>query len=285
MPISPREVLRKHSFATKHSLGQHFLFDEDLLAHLVELAGITAEDDVLEIGPGSGTLTRQLAAHARRVLAVEIDRDLLSILAETLADCPNVTVIHSDILHTDVAPLFAGRFKALANLPYYLTTELLTRLLTAKLPMDTLAVMVQAEVGDKMIAEPGAPEYGPLAVLCRYFADTRKALRVPAGRFSPPPKVDSVFMRLDIRAQPPVVCEDEALLLRVIRCAFAMRRKTLLNNLRAGFGLDKAGALDCVGAAGLSTDIRGERMCLADFAAIATALIKMQVSKSIPSKT
>jgi 16S rRNA (adenine1518-N6/adenine1519-N6)-dimethyltransferase len=271
-PGDPRQALRKQGFQTKHSLGQHFLFDEDLLARLVELAGITREDDVLEIGPGGGTLTRQLAARARGVLAVEIDRELLPVLAETLADCLNVTVVHGDILRADVAALTAGRFKVVANLPYYLTTELLMRLLTAKLPMDTLAVMVQAEVGDKMIAGPGTPEYGPLAVFCNYFAQVRKALHVPAGRFSPPPKVDSVFMRLDMRSGPPVPCEDEGLLLRVIRCAFAMRRKTLVNNLPAGFSVDKAAALTCVRAAGLPADIRGERMSLADFAAVANAL-------------
>jgi len=279
MPDSPRDVLRKRGFATKHSLGQHFLFDEGLLARLVDLAGITPQDDVLEIGPGSGTLTRQLAVRARRVLAMEIDQQLLPVLSETLADCPNVTVKHGDILRSDVAALFDGRFKVVANLPYYLTTELLTRLLTARLPMDALAVMVQAEVGNKMIAEPGATDYGPLTVLCQYFAETCKAFHVPAGRFVPPPKVDSVFMRLDMRHQPPVQCEDEGLLLRVVRCAFAMRRKTLLNNLRATFALDKTKALACLNAAGLPTDIRGERMGLADFSAIANEIIKMQVRK------
>ena len=275
MSESPREVLRRRGFATKHSLGQHFLFDEELLAQLVELAGITPQDDVLEIGPGGGTLTRQLAARARRVLAIEIDQNLLPVLSETLAGCPNVTVVHGDILHTDVAALFAGRFKAVANLPYYLSTELLNRLLAAKLPMDTLAVMVQAEVGDKMTAVPGTPEYGPLAVLCHYFAEVRKALHVPAGRFVPPPKVDSMFMRMDMRSEPPVHCEDEWLLLRLIRCAFAMRRKTLVNNLPAGFAVDKAAALACVRAAGLPGDIRGERMRLADFAAVADVLAQI----------
>ena len=276
MPRPPRKALREQGFQTKRSLGQHFLFDEDLLAQLVELAGVAPEDDVLEIGPGSGTLTRQLAVRARRVLAVEIDQQLLPVLAETLADCPNTTVVHGDILRADVAGLtaghFAGRFKVVANLPYYLTTELLMRLLTAKLPMDTLAVMVQAEVGEKMVAGPGTPEYGPLAVFCTYFAQVRKTLHVPAGRFSPPPKVDSVFMRMDMRSAPPVRCEDEELLLRVIRCAFAMRRKTLVNNLPAGFAVDKATALACVRAAGLPADVRGERMGLADFAAVADVL-------------
>lgn len=278
MPDTPREVLRKRGFRTKHSLGQHFLFDEDLLARLVELAGVTEEDDVLEIGPGSGALTRQLAARARRVLALEIDQELLPVLAETLAGYPNATVMLGDILRTDVAGLaaahFPGRFKIVANLPYYLTTELLTHLLTAKLPMDTFAVMVQAEVGEKMTAGPGDPGYGRLALLCRYFASARKALHVPAGSFSPPPKVDSVFMRLDMRVEPPVRCENEALLLRVIRCAFVMRRKTLANNLRAAFALDQAGALACVRAAGLPADIRGERMDLIAFAALTDALTK-----------
>jgi len=280
MPTNPREALRKRGFQTKRSLGQHFLFDEELLARLVELAGVTPADDVLEIGPGGGTLTRQLAARARRVLAVEVDSELLPVLAETLADCPNAAVVHGDILRADVAALaaghFCGRYKVVANLPYYLTTELLTRLLTAKLPVDTLAVMVQAEVGEKLAAGPGTPAYGPLAALCGYFAEVRRALRVPAGCFSPPPKVDSVFVRMDMRGEPPVRCENEELLLRLIRCAFAMRRKTLVNNLPAGFAASKAAALACVRAAGLPADVRGERMGLADFAAVADALCKIE---------
>lgn len=276
----PRDVLRKRNFVTKHSLGQHFLFDDALLARLVEQAGVTPEDDVLEIGPGSGTLTRQLAARARRVLAIEIDRELLPVLAETLAGHSHVTVMQGDILRADIATLtaahFPGRFKVVANLPYYLTTELLTRLLLARLPMDTLAVMVQAEVGEKMTASPGMPGYGPLAVFCRYFAEARKALFVPAGCFVPPPKVDSVFMRLDMRPEPPVRCQDEQTLFRVIRCAFAMRRKTLVNNLQSMFSFDKADALACVRAAGLLDTTRGEALDLEAFARVADACASLR---------
>ncbi len=281
--IQPRDALRKRDFVTKHSLGQHFLFDEALLAKLVELAGVGPEDDVLEIGPGSGTLTRQLAQQARKVLAVEIDRALLPVLAETLAKCPNVSVVQGDILRADVAKLaaehFNGRFKVVANLPYYLTTELLMRLLTSRLPMDTLAVMVQAEVGEKMLAKPGADGYGPLAVFCRYFAEARKAHFVPAGFFVPPPKVDSVFMRLDMRAEPPVQCADEKALFGVIRSAFAMRRKTLVNNLQAAFALDKATALCCVRAAGLPDTVRGETLGLPEFARVAEAVIETRAAR------
>ncbi len=275
-PAAPREALSKHNVRLKHSLGQNFIFDEALLDRLVEAAGVAEADDVLEIGPGSGTLTRCLAARVRRVVAVEIDGALLPVLAETLADYPNAAVVQGDILRTDVAALaaerFGGRFKLVANLPYYLTTELLTHLLLARLPLDTLAVMVQREVGEKLLALPGEAGYGPLAAYCRYFAEPSMALAVPARCFTPPPKVDSAFMRLDMRAEPPVACANEAVLLRVIRAAFAMRRKTMVNNLQAAFSLDKARAQAVMERAGLPANARGEALGLEAFARIADAV-------------
>ncbi|MDR3050883.1 MAG: 16S rRNA (adenine(1518)-N(6)/adenine(1519)-N(6))-dimethyltransferase RsmA [Oscillospiraceae bacterium] len=274
----PRQALRAHGFIKKHSLGQHFLSDPALLARLVDAAGVTPQDDVLEIGPGSGALTLALAARARRVVAVEIDRALMPVLQQTLAPWANTQVVWGDIRRVDLEALmagyFGGRCKVVANLPYYITTEVLQRLLLYRLPVDTLAVMVQREVGQKMLAEPGGDGYGPLAVYCRYFALTRQALAVPAACFSPPPKVDSVFMRLDMLQAPPLPCADEALFLRVVRAAFAMRRKTLANNLRAAFALDKVQATLCAQAAGVDPGVRGEALDIPAFIRVADVLAK-----------
>ncbi len=259
----------------KHSLGQNFIYDEALLARLVDAAGVREADDILEIGPGAGTLTVQLAQRARRLLSVEIDRDLLPVLERTLSPYPNVEVVCGDALKLDLAALtserFGERFKVVANLPYYITTEMLTKLLFSSLPVDTIAVMVQREVGDKLMSAPRDDGYGPLALACQYFAEVARAMIVPAGCFTPPPKVDSAFMVLSMRREPPVP-GDPAMLFRAIRAGFAMRRKTLVNNLQAAFALNRQEAEGAVAAAGLPLTVRGERLSLADFARLAQGL-------------
>ncbi len=265
----------------KHSLGQNFIYDTELLARLVDVAGVCDTDDVLEIGPGAGTLTTELAQRVRRVLSIEIDRDLLPALERALSPYSNAEVVCGDALKLDLKTLtgahFGGRFKIVANLPYYITTDILTKVLFGGLPVDAIAVMVQREVGDKLMSAPGDDGYGPLALACQYYAKVTRALDVPASCFTPPPKVDSAFMVLTMREQPPVDA-DPAVLFRVIRAGFAMRRKTLANNLQATFALTKQEAGHVLAAAELPPTVRGERLSLADFARLAQVLVSFEKS-------
>ncbi len=271
-----RDTLRKHDFVPKHSLGQNFILDEALLASLADAAEVTQEDDVLEIGPGSGSLTAQLARRARRVLAVEIDRDLLPVLAETVGTLPNVRILQGDILRQDIRALIhehlSGRCKIVANLPYYITTDILTKLLQPGLPIVSISLMVQREVAEKLFQEPRKPGYGPLSLTCAYYATGETVLEIPAGCFTPPPKVDSCFVHLRMRTEQGVVCQDEALLFSVIRAGFAMRRKTLANNLQSAFGLPREKVLLCLAAAGILPTARGEELDLAGFARLSDVL-------------
>lgn len=262
-------------FHHKHSLGQNFIEDEALLEQLAELSLAGAQDCVLEIGPGFGALTRPLAARAAKVLSLEIDEALLPILRVTLEGSPNARVVHGDVMRTDLAALVREAFgegaplRVAANLPYYITTDVLLKLLRELPQARSYAVMVQREVGDKLMSAPGDDGYGPLAILCQYFCEVRRALDVPAACFTPPPKVDSSFMVLERRASPLCAPADEALFLRLIRAAFAMRRKTLLNNLTAGLLLTREQAAQAIAAAGLEEGVRGEALSIGQLCALA----------------
>lgn len=262
-------------FHHKHSLGQNFIEDEALLEQLAELSLAGAQDCVLEIGPGFGALTRPLAARAAKVLSLEIDEALLPILRVTLEGSPNARVVHGDVMRTDLAALVREAFgegaplRVAANLPYYITTDVLLKLLRELPQARSYAVMVQREVGDKLMSAPGDDGYGPLAILCQYFCEVRCALDVPAACFTPPPKVDSSFMVLERRASPLCAPADEALFLRLIRAAFAMRRKMLLNNLTAGLSLTREQAAQAIAAAGLEEGVRGEALSIGQLCALA----------------
>ena len=266
---------KRHGFHQKHSLGQNFIEDEALLEQLCELALVTQEDCVLEIGAGFGALTKPLSRRAKHVVSVEIDRALIPILNVTLEGCKNARVVCADAMRTDLAALAREEFgedaplRVAANLPYYITTDLLTKLIRELPQAQSIAVMVQREVGDKLLSNPGEEGYGPLALLCRYRYDVRRALDVPAQCFNPPPKVDSCFMVLERRSEGAFPVRDEALLLRLIRGAFVMRRKTLANNLSACFAMDRAQALACIEATGLGAQARAEELSLAQFCALA----------------
>ena len=228
---------KKHgSFHQKHSLGQNFIEDEALLSQLAELSLVTAEDHVLEIGPGFGALTKPLAERAKQVVSLEIDRTLIPILNVTLEKYANARVICDDVMRTNLSALVAEVFGAdcsslrvAANLPYYITTDVLTKLMRELPQAKSIAVMIQKEVGDKLLSGPGDDGYGPLAVMCQYRYHVMRALDVPAACFNPPPKVDSSFMVLEKLEQPRVNVGDEEIFTRLVRSAFAMRRKTLLN--------------------------------------------------------
>lgn len=265
----------KERFRYKKEMGQNFLFDPELIERLAEASGVTREDGVLEIGPGKGTLTAALARRARRVIAVELDRTLIDGLEVSMELYPNVEIVEGDILKVDVAALVAalGRpCRVAANLPYNITTPVMEGLLHAKLPFASLAVMVQKEVGDRMTAQPGDEGYGPFSILVRYFTHAREALSVPAACFTPRPKVDSSFMRLDMRDAPAVSVRDEKMFFRAVRAGFAMRRKTILNNLMAGFSLPREEAGAALEACGLSPTARGEELSIEAFALLSDAL-------------
>ena len=263
---------KKHSyggeFHHKHSLGQNFIEDETLLEQLADLSLVTREDCVLEIGPGFGALTKPLARRAKQVVSLEIDPTLFPILNVALEHFDNARVVQGDAMKTDLHALAEASFgedcslRVAANLPYYITTDVLTKLLVTLPEAKSIAVMIQKEVGDKLLSQPGDEGYGPLAILCQYFCVIRRALDVPAACFTPPPKVDSSFMVLERRTEKPYAVADEALLMRLIRGAFAMRRKTLINNLIACFPLDRQQAAAAMEAAGLDAQCRAEALSI-----------------------
>lgn len=265
-------------FHQKHSLGQNFIEDEALLEQLAELSLVTQEDCVLEIGPGFGALTKPLARRAKEIVSLEIDRALIPILRVALDHCPNVRVICGDVMKTDLAALTGKAFgenaslRVAANLPYYITTDVLTKLLTDLPQARSIAVMVQKEVGDKLLSIPGDEGYGPLALFSQYFCHVSRALDVPAACFTPVPKVDSSFMVLERRSAPPFPVENEALLLKLIKSAFAMRRKTLVNNLVSGFQISRETAGSCLEAAQIGERARAQEVGLESFCRLAGQL-------------
>ena len=270
-----KDRIRDSQLRYKQGLGQNFLYDDDLLASLAELAGVGPEDDVLEIGPGAGTLTKQLCAKAHHVTAVELDERLIPLLEGFLHDAGNLTVVQGDIMETDLAALTADMrrpFRVVANIPYYITTPLITRLLESGLPVQSLALMVQKEVADKLLSGPGQEGWGLLAAKAQYYTEPKLLMDVPAACFTPPPKVDSAFMLLTVRETPAVQPKDEALFFRVTGAAFALRRKTMLNSLAAVLGLPREDALAALHRAGLDDKIRGEKLTLAQLAALSDAI-------------
>ncbi len=262
---------RANGFRQKHTLGQNFILDEAFQEELAAASGVLPDEGVLEIGPGLGGLTKALAARGARVIALELDERLIPILRVSMEKYPNVTVAQGDALRVDLAALTAplGAFHVVANLPYHITTPFLTMLLSSDLPLVSIHVMLQKEAADKLVAAPGTPEYGPLALRAQWRAQPRIALSVPAARFTPPPKVDSAFVSMPMRKAPPVAVRDEKLMFRVISAAFALRRKTLLNNLMPAFQLSREDAAAWLEGAGIAPDARGETLDIAAFARLA----------------
>ena len=272
-------VLQKYHFMFQKKFGQNFLIDAHVLDKIVDAAGVTDEDVVLEIGPGIGTMTQVLCEHAKEVVAVEIDRNLIPILTEdTCREYGNLTVINGDILKTDVEEIVrehGGRpLKVVANLPYYITTPIVMGLLEKHIPVQNITVMVQREVAERMQAGPGSKEYGALSLAVQYYADTYIAAYVPQNCFMPRPNVGSAVIRLTLREKPPVAVKSEETLFAVIRAAFAQRRKMLVNSLEGSTELSctKAEAAAALAAAGLPETVRGEALTLEQFAAIADRL-------------
>lgn len=272
------EIIQRYGFDFRKKYGQNFLVDNRILDRIVEAADITKDDCVLEIGPGIGTLTQRLAEAAGEVVAVEIDKNLLPILAETLADYDNVTVLNKDILKTDICGIAAehgGRpLKIVANLPYYITTPIIMSLLESRVPTVSITVMVQKEVADRMRVGPGSKEYGSLSLAVQYYAKPEMIARVPAACFMPKPNVDSAVIRLTCYDKPPVEVRDEEWLFAVIRASFNQRRKTLANGLaNAGnLGLSRGQVEAVLGELGMPLTVRGETLTLERFADLSNRL-------------
>lgn len=262
-------------FRHKHSLGQNFIEDEVLLEQLAEYSLVADQDCVLEIGPGFGALTKPLARRAKQVVSLEIDQTLFPILNVALEHYENASVVHGDVMKTDLAALVKEKIgsdcslRVAANLPYYITTDVLTKLLLTLPQAKSIAVMIQKEVGDKLLSKPGDEGYGPLAILCQYFCEVQRAVDVPAACFTPPPKVDSSFMVLTRYADKPFAAHNDVLLLKLIKGSFAMRRKTLVNNLIACFPIDREKAGVALEAAGLDPQCRAESLSIEQFCLLA----------------
>jgi 16S rRNA (adenine1518-N6/adenine1519-N6)-dimethyltransferase len=272
-----RELLSRFEISPLKQLGQNFLCDAHMLAAIADSAELDGGKSVLEIGPGLGALTQQLALRAGKVVAVEIDKGLLPVLEYTLADFSNVEVIHGDILKQDLHQLHeklgGGAFAVCANLPYYITTPIIMNLLESGLPITTLSFLIQKEVAERMAARPGSKNYGSLSIAVQYYTDVEIVTKVPPTCFVPQPGVDSIVVRLRKKAAPGVSVPDEELFFALTRCAFAMRRKTLANNIAASsLGLTREQAQLLLENCGLSPTVRGEALSLAEFGALAGAV-------------
>lgn len=274
------EILKKYQFRMQKKYGQNFLIDSNILHKIVEAAQVTREDCVLEIGPGIGTMTQYLAEAAERVIAVEIDRELIPILEDTLSSYDNVTILCEDILKVDLQALSGengGRpIKVVANLPYYITTPIIMALFESHMPLASITVMVQSEVAERMQTGPGSKDYGALSLAVQYYAKPEIVARVPASCFLPRPNVDSTVVRLTRYEKPPVDAVDEAFLFAVIRASFNQRRKTLANGLaNAGeLGVTRKQVEGVLEEMGFSRTVRGETFTMEQFAELSNRLLR-----------
>lgn len=276
------EVLQKYGFVFQKRFGQNFLIDTHVLDKIISASNITKDDFVLEIGPGIGTMTQYLAQAAREVTAVEIDDALIPILKDTLKEWDNVTVIHGDILKTDIKKIAEeknnGRpIKVVANLPYYITTPIIMGLFESNVPVDSITVMVQKEVADRMQTGPGSKDYGALSLAVQYYANPEIVANVPPNCFMPRPKVGSAVIRLTRHQVLPVQTKDEKLMFRIIRASFNQRRKTLVNGLKNSSELpySKEEVEDAFNKCGIPLNIRGEALGLKEFAELADTFYDM----------
>lgn len=275
-PQNTIEILQKYRFNFQKKFGQNFLIDTHVLDKIIRAADITKDDFVLEIGPGIGTMTQYLACAAREVTAVEIDKALIPILEDTLSDYDNVTVINEDILKVDIAALAEEKnggkpIKVVANLPYYITTPIIMGLFENHVPLESITVMVQKEVADRMQVGLGTKDYGALSLAVQYYAEPYIVANVPPNCFMPRPTVGSAVIRLTRHAQPPVHVRDEKLMFRIIRASFNQRRKTLANGLKNSPELDlpKEVISEAIDRLGRGASIRGEALTLEEFAELA----------------
>ncbi len=282
-----RDIMSLYKINFRKEFGQNFLTNRAVVEDIADACSDTPDATILEIGPGIGVLTQELAFRYRKVLAVEIDNGLIPVLRYTLSDCPEgvVDVIHGDIMKTDIAALLApafaqGKVSVCANLPYYITTPILMTLLESQLPFESITIMIQSEVADRLCARAGSKEYGAITAVVNYYGSAEKLFKVSAGNFLPAPKVDSTVVRIRLHKEKPYIPKDEDTLFRTIRAAFEQRRKTLPNALSAGFGdIPKDRLTAIIEACGHRPDIRGERLDIADFTALSDRIYEERMAR------
>lgn len=271
--LRARVALQKHSFHNSHALGQNFILDEGLLNHLLGLAEVAPNDRVLEIGPGAGVMTVLLAARCSHVLAVEVDRGLEPVLGDVLGGVKNAEVVFQDIMKADLSALMGEKpYRVVANLPYYITADILLKLTTTSCAPDSIAIMVQREAADRLMSHPGSKSWCALAATVQSYGTAEVLDDVPPDVFNPPPHVQSQFILIRRHAAPVVTPRDYRQYLRVINASFAMRRKTFANNLKASFGLDQAHAAVLLESLGLDTRVRGEALTIKQLCQVSDAL-------------
>lgn len=285
-PATIKDIRERYGFRLTKSLGQNFLTDKNIIDNIIEASNIGENDLVIEIGPGIGVITKEAAAKAGSVIAVEIDKNLIPILQETLADETNVKIINRDILKTDLTAVIEEEKKnfpqmesvrIIGNLPYYITTPIIMKLLEDGVPADSITVMMQKEVADRIKAAPGNKERGALSVAVQYYCQVVKVTDVPKEVFVPAPKVDSTVLRLDIRKEKPVELKDDKLFFKAVKSGFAQRRKTLLNSLASGTGLGKDKIGQILEEAGIDPGRRAETLGIDEFAKIANGMFEMNL--------
>ncbi len=272
-----KSVMGKHGVTFNKGLGQNFLVDPEVCPAMAEAAGLTENTCVIEIGPGVGVLTAELAKRAGKVLSFEVDRRLLPVLSETLSDFDNVEIINEDVMKADLKKIIEEKCKGMdiavcANLPYYITSPIIMLLLESKLPIKSITVMVQKEAADRLCAEVGSRDGGAVTVAVNYYAENEKLFFVPKEAFLPPPKVNSEVIRLTVRKKPPVEVADEKLFFKIVKAAFSQRRKTAENSISAGLGIPKPQVTAALEKAGLEKTVRAEKLTMEDFASISKIL-------------
>ena len=271
------DLVKKHGFKFTKSLGQNFLIDDNIVDKIVAGAGIGPGDKIIEVGPGIGTLTREMASRAQNLMAVEIDKNLIPILADTLGDYDNVKIVNEDIIKADIRGLIdenlgGGPVKLVANLPYYITTPIIMRFLEENINVTDIVVMVQKEVAERMNAQPGGKDFGALSVAVQYYCDTEIVAKVPRHLFVPQPNVDSIVIALRVRPERKYKVDDEDLYFKVVKAAFGQRRKTLLNSISSMGNLSKDQVKEALEEAGIDPKRRGETLSLDEFAILSNVI-------------
>ena len=269
-----KDILKNYGFNFSKSLGQNFLINPSVCPKMAENCGVSKEGGVLEVGPGIGVLTYELAQRAKKVVSIELDKSLLPVLDETLSDFDNIKIINGDILKIDIKKILKEEFGDMpvfvcANLPYYITSPVIMRFLEEELPIESLTVMVQKEAADRICARPGSREAGAISVAISYYAEPQILFQVSKGSFMPAPKVDSSVIKLNILKKPPVEVKDKELLFKVIKAGFSQRRKTMQNCLASYFNIEKEAIVDILAKGNMDPRVRAEKLTLKDFAFIA----------------
>lgn len=273
------EIVKKHGFRFSKSLGQNFLINDNIIEDIVDGANAGPNDKIIEVGPGIGTLTRELASRAEKVMVVEIDKALIPILGETLADFDNISIVNQDIMKADIKSLIdenldGGPVKLVANLPYYITTPIIMRFLEEEINVSDIVIMVQKEVAERMNAKPGKKDYGALSVAVQYYCDTEIIAKVPRHLFVPQPNVDSIVIALRVRAEKKYEVDNEEIFFKVVKASFGQRRKTLLNSLTSMGILEKSKIAEVLLESEIDEKRRGETLSIEEFARLANCVNK-----------